>query len=64
MNYEEAVEWLTGERSMCNIIPQVPFETWQVRTAQADAAKTEQAYWVTRAHKELILSLEVKDDTE
>jgi hypothetical protein len=46
MNKDEAIEWITGERSMCNIIPQDPFDTWQVRIAQADAAKCEQAYWI------------------
>jgi len=52
MSYQEAVEWLTGKRSMTNIIPQDPFETWQVRIAEADAAMTQQAYWIVRAHKE------------
>ena len=52
MNYEEAVEWLEDKRSMTNIIPQEPLETWQVRIAQADAAMVEQAYWVIRAHIE------------
>ncbi len=52
MTIEEAKEWLRGERSMCNIIPQEPFDTWQVRIAQADAAMAEQAYWVLKAHKE------------
>jgi len=50
MDYEEAKAWLCGERSMTNIIPQDPFETWVVRTAQADAAMTQQAYWIVRAH--------------
>ena len=52
MNTEEAKQWVKGHRSMCNIIPQDPFETWQVRIAQADAAMMEQAYWVLRANKE------------
>ena len=52
MDYEEAIEWLEGKRSVTNIIPQDPFETWQVRIAQADAAMTQQAYWVVKAHKE------------
>lgn len=52
MDYEEAVQWLKGNRSMTNLIPQDPFETWQVRTAQADAAMMQQAYWVVKAHKE------------
>ena len=48
MTYEEAVEWMEGKRSMTNIIPQHPLETWQVRVAQADAAMMEQAYWFTK----------------
>jgi len=52
MNLEEAMEWLGGNRSMTNLIPQDPFETWQVRIAQADAAMTQQAYWVVEAHKD------------
>ena len=52
MNFEEAMEWLRGNRSMTNLIPQDPFETWQVRIAQADAAMTQQAYWVVEAHKD------------
>jgi len=52
MDYQEARHWLEGKRSMCNSIPQDPFKTWQVRSAQADAACLEQAYWIVRAHKE------------
>jgi len=52
----EAREWIEGKCSMCNIIPQDPFDTWQVRTAVADAAKTEQAYWILRAEKEGLLT--------
>ncbi len=55
MNYEEASAWLKGERSMTNLIPQEPFETWQVRIAEADAAMTQQAYWIVKAHKEALL---------
>ena len=52
MDYKEAVEWLKGTRSMINIIPQNPLETWQVRTAEADAALTQQAYWIVKAYAE------------
>ena len=52
MNLKEALEWLNGNRSMTNTIPSDPFETWQVRIAQADAAMTQQAYWTARWHKE------------
>ena len=52
MDYKEAVEWIKGHRSMTNIVPTHPLETWQVRIDQADAAKTQQAYWVIKAHFE------------
>lgn len=52
MTFEEAIAWLRGARSMTNIIPQEPFDTWQVRIAQADAAMAQQAYWVVKAHDE------------
>ena len=55
MKYEEAIEWIKGNRSMTNIIPQEPFETWQVRTALADAAMTQQAYWVLKARNENLI---------
>lgn len=55
MTLEEAKEWLKGNRSYCNLVPQDPFETWQVRISQADAAMMEQAYWVLRAVKEGLL---------
>ena len=53
MDYKEALEWLRGNRSTVNTIPQDPFETWQVRVAQADAAMTQQAYWIAKAHQSL-----------
>ena len=52
MTPEEAKEWLEGNRSTCNqfdFIDQVS----HVLTAQADAARTQQAYWVIKAFKEL-----------
>jgi len=52
MNYLDACEWLAGNRSMTNIIPKEPIETWLVRIAQADAAMTQQAYWIVKAHEE------------
>ena len=55
MDYEEAVAWLAGARSMCNTIQQEPLDTWLVRIAQADAAMMQQAYYVAKAHKEGIL---------
>lgn len=50
MNIKEAKEWLQGIRSMTNIIPCDPLETWDVRIAEADAAMTQQAYWIVKAH--------------
>ena len=44
MNYDEALAWLKGERSTTNYMPREPFETWQVRIADADASLTKQAY--------------------
>ena len=55
MTVDEAIEWLVGERSLTNSIPQDPFETWNVRIAQADAAMVQQAYYVLRAHSEKLL---------
>ena len=52
MKPSEAYDWLYGNRSMANLIPQDPFETWQVRISQADAAMTQTAYYVLLAHKE------------
>jgi len=55
MDYKEAIEWFTGKRSMTNIIPSEPFQTWNVRIAEADAAMMQQAYWYLKAHKEKLL---------
>ena len=62
MDREEALEWLKGERSMTNIIPQDPMETWQVRIAQADAASVQEAYWVARAHHDGLVPAAGGDD--
>ena len=59
MNLEEAIAWAKGKRSMTNIVPELPFETWQVRTAEADAAMMQQAYWVLRSHNEKLVPTEV-----
>ncbi len=55
MSYDEALAWLKGERSMTNIVPSHPRETWVARIAEADAATTQQAYWIVKAHKEGLL---------
>jgi len=52
MDLKEALEWLNGTRSMTNMIPQDPHETWQVRIAEADAAMVKQAYWIIKAHED------------
>ena len=52
MNKQEALAWLRGERSMTNAIPEEPRSTWLVRVAEADAAMTQQAYWVMKANVE------------
>jgi len=63
MTYAEALEWLRGERSMTNIIPHDPQETWLVRISEADAACTRQAYWVLKAHKDGLVPAAKGDDT-
>ena len=50
MDLQEAKAWLRGERSMTNIIPREPYETWNVRISQADAACVQEAYWIAKAH--------------
>ena len=52
MDFEEAQEWLQGSRSMINSTPHNPPETWSARVAQTDAAMTQQAYWIVKAHNE------------
>jgi len=56
MELSEARAWIVGNsRSMTNMIPQHPIETWLVRIEEADAAKIQQAYWVVRAHRDGLL---------
>jgi len=54
MSYEEALAWLKGERSMTNVIHSDTHsnQSWIVATAQADAAMTQQAYWIVKAWHE------------
>lgn len=52
MSREEALEWLRGNYSTINYIPQDPFETWSVRVAQADAAMAQRAYYIIKAYTE------------
>ena len=55
MMVDEAYEWINGNRTMTNLIPQDPFATWQVRISEADAAMMQQAYWILRAHSDGII---------
>jgi len=64
MEHKEALEWLRGERSMCNLVPQDPHETWQERIARADAAMTERAYWIARAYKENIVGAQADESAK
>lgn len=61
MDLAEAVEWLNGNRSTINQIMEVESlngagewdrQATLVRSAEADAAMTQQAYWIVRAHSE------------
>ncbi len=53
MNLEEALAWLRGERSSWNSMSTtVTLPGAHTISAQVDAANTEQAYWIVRAHKE------------
>ena len=55
MDEIEANAWLSGERSSVNIVQCIPCETWEARTAEADAHMMEIAYWILRAHSEGLL---------
>ena len=50
MKLDEAWEWLAGERSSWNTHAGHP--DGHVTAAREDAAHTEQAYWIVRAHRE------------
>ncbi len=52
MSYEEALEWLRGERSTINYTQAPTPEESRINAAKQDASMTEQAYWIVRAHKE------------
>jgi hypothetical protein len=55
MDKKEALEWFSGNRSLTNLIPQEPFDTWNIRIAEADAAMMQQAYLYLKADKEGLL---------
>lgn len=54
MTYQEALEWLRGNRSNMNDMLSAEGDQPRVVTlmqvAQADAASTQQAYYIVRAH--------------
>lgn len=52
MRYDEAQAWLRGERSTINTAWGETIGDAQERATRQDAAMTEQAYWIVRAHKE------------
>ena len=52
MTYDEAIEWMKGNRSTVNNVTCDPMETWYERIARADAAYMEQAYWRIRMRRE------------
>ena len=58
MDYIEAIAWLKGERSTCNTYFHSGCNSNEsnLLTAKADAAMTEQAYWVAKAHTENLTS--------
>ena len=55
MKIEEAREWLKGNRSTVNTVPQDPLATWEVRINAADASMIKQAYYILKAHAEELL---------
>lgn len=50
MTYEEAVQWLLGNRSLANLIPSG--DMYIVHLAQADAAMMQAAYYIVKYHHE------------
>lgn len=54
MMFQEAVEWIQGKRSMANLFRSMdaPMHEREAALARADAAMTEQAYWIVRAASE------------
>lgn len=50
MTHQEAIEWLSGTRSMECAIPEAPIDTYAVRVAQADAAMIVTAFFILKAH--------------
>jgi hypothetical protein len=57
MEYEEAIEWLKGKRSTCNLYYESAGadENAELLSTQADAAMMQQAYFVLKAHSENLI---------
>jgi len=72
MNLTEAIEWLNGERSWNNKHHGLQHHgptalgDREVNIARDDAATTEQAYWIVRAHREglVVRRLHPEGETE
>ena len=60
MTQDEAKEWILGNRSTINSIPQEPLSTWEVRILVADAFMVQQAYYILKSYKEGLLNKETK----
>ena len=60
MSNEEALAWLRGERSSVNWM-QGKQDVRSVAAARYDAAATEQAYWIVRAHHEQLVEVDGND---
>lgn len=52
---EEAIQWLSGNRSVINTTSQYPQETWKKRIAELNLLEIEKSYWVLRVIKEGLL---------
>jgi hypothetical protein len=56
MNYEEAIEWLNGNRSHWDHFACGDHREALLQCTEADAWTTQQAYWIVKAHKEGLLN--------
>jgi poly-gamma-glutamate capsule biosynthesis protein CapA/YwtB (metallophosphatase superfamily) len=61
MGFEEAMDWLKGLNSTINYAYGTNPGDAQERAMRQDAAMTEQAYWIVRAHKEGLLGIDSED---
>lgn len=60
MSVEEALEWMSGRRSLCNMMyglhPDGNRLEEEAAIVRADTAMMERAYWVLKAHGALPLN--------